>query len=49
MMVPDKEGKMRDVVLGFDNVKSYFPENNLSDFGAAIGRYATGSTMAIST
>ncbi len=40
MMVPDKEGKMRDVVLGFDNVKSYFPENNLSDFGAAIGRYA---------
>lgn len=40
VMVPDKDGVMRDVVLGFDNVKSYFPENNSSDFGASIGRYA---------
>ena len=40
VMVPDKEGKMQDVVLGFDNVKDYFPENHSSDFGAAIGRYA---------
>ena len=39
-MVPDKDGVLRDVVLGFDNVKDYFPENNLTDFGAAIGRYA---------
>ncbi len=40
IMVPDKQGEYRDVVLGFDNVQAYFPENNLSDFGAAIGRYA---------
>ena len=38
--VPDKDGKMQDVVLGFDKVQDYFPENNLTDFGAAIGRYA---------
>jgi len=38
--VPDKEGQMKDVVLGFDKVSDYFPENNASDFGAAIGRYA---------
>lgn len=40
MMVPDKEGTFKDVVLGFDSVQAYFPENNLSDFGASIGRYA---------
>ena len=40
IMVPDRDGEFRDVVLGFDNVKDYFPENNSSDFGAAIGRYA---------
>lgn len=38
--VPDKDGVMKDVVLGFDSVAAYLPENNLSDFGAAIGRYA---------
>ena len=40
IMVPDKDGAFRDVVLGFDKVTDYFPENNSSDFGAAIGRYA---------
>ena len=40
VMVPDKNGQMQDVVLGFDNIQDYFPENNASDFGAAIGRYA---------
>ena len=40
IMVPDKEGKLQDVVLGFDTADKYFPENNASDFGAAIGRYA---------
>jgi len=38
--VPDRNGKMQDVVLGFDDVESYYPENNQTDFGAAIGRYA---------
>lgn len=40
IMTPDKTGELRDVVLGFDSVAAYFPENNLSDFGASIGRYA---------
>ena len=40
LMVPDKNGNFQDVVLGFDSVQSYFPENNLTDFGASIGRYA---------
>ncbi len=38
--VPDKDGVFQDVVLGFDSVQSYFPANNKTDFGAAIGRYA---------
>lgn len=38
IMVPDKKGKMRDVVLGFDSVADYV--RIPSDFGAAIGRYA---------
>ena len=40
MMVPDRDGNLRDVVLGFDKVSDYFPENNQTDFGASIGRYA---------
>lgn len=38
VMVPDKTGKMQDVVLGFDSVQDYI--NIPSDFGASIGRYA---------
>ena len=38
IMVPDKNGKMTDVVLGFDNIDDYI--NVPSDFGATIGRYA---------
>ncbi|MFA6811904.1 MAG: aldose epimerase family protein [Bacteroidaceae bacterium] len=38
IMVPDKNGKMQDVVLGFDSIKNYI--NIPSDFGASIGRYA---------
>lgn len=40
IMVPDREGIFQDVVLGFDSVQAYFPENNQTDFGASIGRYA---------
>ncbi|MBE6253645.1 MAG: galactose mutarotase [Bacteroidales bacterium] len=40
IIVPDKDGQPHDVVLGFEKVEDYFPENNLTDFGAAIGRYA---------
>ena len=40
LFVPDRNGIPRDVVLGFENVEDYLPENHRSDFGAAIGRYA---------
>ena len=40
LLVPDKNGVLRDVVLGFDNPEEYLPENHRSDFGAVIGRYA---------
>ncbi len=37
VMVPDKDGNLQDVVLGFDNVEDYVNiDNNL---GATIGRY----------
>ena len=38
LMVPDKNGTMTDVVLGFDNIEDYIQVP--TDFGAAIGRYA---------
>lgn len=40
VLVPDRDGVKRDVVLGFDKVEDYYPENHQSDFGATIGRYA---------
>ena len=38
IMAPDRDGQLRDVVLGFDNVDDYI--HIPSDFGASIGRYA---------
>ena len=38
VMVPDKDGNMVDVILGFDNINDYMTKP--SDFGASIGRYA---------
>lgn len=40
ILVPDNKGLKHDVVLGFDDIESYYPENHLQDFGATIGRYA---------
>ena len=42
IMAPDRDGNLQDVVLGFDNVKSYanLDGRTPSDFGAAIGRFA---------
>ncbi len=37
VMVPDRDGNMKDVVLGFNNVDDYVNVNN--NFGATIGRY----------
>ncbi len=48
LVTPDKEGKMDDVVLGFDNADSYF--ENPSFFGATIGPNANrigGAEFAI--
>ena len=38
VMVPDREGELRDVVLGFDKISDY--QTIPTDFGASIGRYA---------
>lgn len=38
IMVPNKNGEMKDVVLAFDSMDGFL--NTPSDFGAAIGRYA---------
>lgn len=41
VMVPDRNGEMKDVVLGFDNIANYADKvNTPSDFGASVGRYA---------
>ena len=37
LFVPDREGKIEDIVLGYDNLKQYFDDPNY--FGALIGRY----------
>lgn len=37
LKVPDKDGNMENVVLGFDNIKDYTSDNPF--FGALIGRY----------
>jgi aldose 1-epimerase len=36
-MVPDRDGNMKDVVLGYDNIDDYRATDN--NFGATIGRY----------
>ena len=38
IFVKDRDGNERDVILGYDNVKSY--EKEYSYFGATVGRYA---------
>jgi aldose 1-epimerase len=38
LIVPDRNGKLGDVVLGYDDVNSYVKDNHY--FGAIIGRYA---------
>lgn len=38
ILVPDKQGKLGDVVLGFDNLADYETKNRY--FGAIVGRFA---------
>ena len=41
LVVPDKDGKPTDVVLGFDNIRQYADTlNSPSDYGSSVGRYA---------
>ena len=41
LVVPDKDGKPTDVVLGFDNIAQYADTlNSPSDYGSSVGRYA---------
>jgi aldose 1-epimerase len=37
LKVPDREGKLRDVVLGYDDLGSYVKDKDF--FGATVGRY----------
>jgi aldose 1-epimerase len=43
ILVPDKNGKLGDVVFGFDSLKGY--EENPAFFGSTIGRYANRIAM----
>lgn len=48
LLVPDRDGKLRDVVLGFDKAENYFPFRTF--FGAVVGRFANrigGSSFAL--
>lgn len=46
--LPNKDGKLTDVVLGYDNIAQYADSvNSPSDFGAAIGRYANRINQGI--
>jgi aldose 1-epimerase len=38
LMIPDKNGKLEDIVLGFDDVDGYIKNSNVY-FGATIGRF----------
>ena len=38
LMVPDRDGKLVDVVLGFDNIAQYMEKT--TDYGSSVGRYA---------
>lgn len=41
IVVPDKDGKPTDVVLGYDNLAQYADTvSSPSDFGSSVGRYA---------
>jgi aldose 1-epimerase len=39
LLVPDKTGKLTDVIIGFDNLNSFKLNKEESYFGATIGRY----------
>ncbi|KAK4057021.1 hypothetical protein OIO90_001921 [Microbotryomycetes sp. JL221] len=40
LWVPDKYGRLRDVVVGYDDREKYLKDPNYAYFGAIVGRYA---------
>jgi len=40
VIVPDKDGHLADVVLGYDDLKGYESTTNRPYFGAIVGRVA---------
>lgn len=51
LVVPDRNGTLRDVILGFDNATFYPVDPNHPDYGAVPGRYTTAlpTTRMLST
>ena len=47
MLVPDSDGNMTDVILGYDDLESY--QINKSHFGAPVGRNANRIGNAVIT
>jgi len=46
LVVPDKDGKATDVVLGFDNIAQYADTlRTPTDYGSSVGRYANRINM----
>lgn len=43
LMVPDRDGQLQDVVLGFDNITDYHQQKQ--NFGSTVGRYAGRLTL----
>ena len=46
LLVPDKNGKIDDVVLGFDTLEKYF-NNDVCYFGSTVGRNSNRIKMQI--
>ena len=46
LVVPDRDGKPTDVVLGFDNIQQYADtQHTPTDYGSSVGRYANRINM----
>ena len=43
LMVPDRQGQLKDVVLGFNNITDYHQQKQ--NFGSTVGRYAGRLTL----
>lgn len=46
IQIPDKNGKLDDVILGFDNISDYLGDGNSHLFGSTVGRVASRISYA---